>query len=77
MTTYHQRFGKKFGECIQDVHSHKTPGTHKFLIVSPTMESKKVLQTISRNIDGLCMLLYLVKYLHPNLANATRYKGKQ
>ena len=33
---------KKFGECIQDVWSHKTPAMPKFLIVRPTVDNKKM-----------------------------------
>ena len=33
---------KKFVELVQDVWSHKTPGTPKFLIVRPMVTSKKI-----------------------------------
>ena len=33
---------RKFGECIKDVCSNKTPGTPNFLIVRPMVESKKM-----------------------------------
>ena len=33
---------KKFGKCVQDVPSHKTPGTHKFLIIRPMVDNEKI-----------------------------------
>ena len=32
----------KFGKCIQNIWSHKTPGTPKFLIVRPNADSEKI-----------------------------------
>ena len=61
---------KKFGKHVQDVRSHKTQGTPKFLIMRPMIDSEMI------SVDdqweywaGVGMLLYLVEHLHPNLAN--------
>ena len=37
-----KKLGKKFGEHIQDVWSHKSLGTSKFLIVCPMVEIEKI-----------------------------------
>ena len=37
-----KNLAKKFGNCTKIVHSYKTPGMPKFLIVRPMMESKKI-----------------------------------
>ena len=61
----------------EDVQSHKTPGTPKFLIVRPTEDYKKVLVEDRRIYQsGIGMLLYLVKHSRPNIANMTRKLSK-
>ena len=67
----------KFEKLIEDVWSHKTPGTPKFLIVRPTEDYKKVLvedQRIYQSDVG--MLLYLTKHFRPDIANTTRELSK-
>ena len=67
----------KFKNLIEDVRSHKTPGTPKFLIVRPTEEREKISiedQWIYQS--GVGMLLYLVKHFRPNIANMTRELSK-
>ena len=64
---------KKLGECFKDVCSYKTLGVPKFLVVRPMVESKKIFADDKQEYRlGVGMLLYLVKHLHPNLANRTR-----
>ena len=64
---------KKLGKSIQDVKSHKTPGTHKFLIVRHMTKSEKISTKDQQEYWlGVGMLLYLMKHLHPDLANMTR-----
>ena len=58
---------KKFGEHIQDILSHKTPGMPKFLISAKHQQEYQL---------GVGILLYLVKHLHPDLANTTRELSK-
>ena len=58
--------------CVQDVQSHKTPGTPKFLIVIPMVDNKKISTGDQQEyLSGVGMLLYLVKHLCPDLAHAT------
>ena len=45
----------------------------KFLIVRPMVDIKKISTNDQQEYcSGVGMLLYLVKYLYPNLANVTR-----
>ena len=63
----------KLGGLINEVWSHKTPGTPKFLIVRLTEENEKILAKDQQDYQlGVGMLLYLVKHSCPDLANATR-----
>ena len=67
----------KFGGLVNDIWSHKTPGTPKFLIIRPTEEIEKILIEDQQEYRlGVSMLLYLVKHSYPNLANATRELSK-
>ena len=67
----------KFGRLVNKVWSHKTPGIPKFLIVRSMEDIKKILMEDQRMYRlGIGMLLYMVKHLHPNLANATRELSK-
>ena len=67
----------KFKKLINDVWSHKTPGTPKFLIMRPTEDYEKISMEDQR-IYCSCvgMLLYLVKHSQPDLANMTRELSK-
>ena len=68
---------KKFGELIWDVQSHKTPSTPKFLIARPMVEDEMISAEDKQDYwSGIGMLLYLVKHLCPNLANATKELSK-
>ena len=63
----------KFGECIKDVCSHKTPGMPTFLIVMHMVEREKISEEDQQEYSsGVGMLLYLMKYLYPGLAKVTR-----
>ena len=64
-------------EHVPNVWSHKTPGTPKFLVVRPMIDSEKISTKDQRKYQlGVGMLLYLVKHLHPDLANMTRDLSK-
>ena len=68
---------RKFGKCVHDVLSHKTPGIPKFLIIRPTVKSKKISAEDQWDYwPRVGILLYLVKHSCPNLANATREPPK-
>ena len=68
---------KKFDELKQDFQSHKTHGTSKFLILRLVVKSKKISMEEQQDCwSGIGILLYLVKHLFPNLANATRELSK-
>ena len=63
---------KKFGKHMQDIWSHKTPGTHKFLIMRPMIYGEKISAKDQWEYkSAVGMLLYLVKHSCPNLANVT------
>ena len=67
----------KFEKLVNNVWSHKTPGTPKFLIIRPTEDVEKILMEDQQTYQsGVGMLLYLVKHSHPDLANATRELSK-
>ena len=67
---------KKFEKHVQDIWSHKTPGMPKFLIVRPIDNEKNSAKDQQEYWLGIGMLLYLVKYSCPNLANITRELSK-
>ena len=68
---------KKFGKHMQDDWSHKIPHTSKLLIIRPMVISKKISMEDQQGYElGVSMLLYMVKHLHPNLANVTRELSK-
>ena len=68
---------KKFGELVQDVQSHKTPGTPKFLIMMPMVEIEKMSAEHQTDYQlSIAMLLYLMKHSPPNLVNKTRVLSK-
>ena len=62
---------------MKDVWSHKTPYKPKLLIVRLMVESEK--NSAKDQLEyqsGVGMLLYLVKHLHPDLANMIRESSK-
>ena len=60
---------KKFAKHVQDVLSHKTPGT-SFLIIRPIIKGEKISTKDQQEYwSGVGMLLYLVKHSCPNLVN--------
>ena len=57
--------------------NHKTPGIPKFLVVSLTVDSKKISAEDKNTFwSGVGMLLYLLKRSRPDIANATREVSK-
>ena len=53
----------KFEKLVNEVWSHKTPGTPKFLIVRPLEDIKKILIEDQKTCQSrIGMLLYLVKH---------------
>ena len=53
----------KFEKLVNEVRSHKTPGTPKFLIIRHTEDIEKILIEGQRTYrSGIGMLLYLVKH---------------
>ena len=67
----------KFEKLVNEVWSHKTPGTPKFLIVIHTKDIKKIsIDDQQTYPSGIGMLLYLIKHSRPNLANMTRELSK-
>ena len=64
---------KNFSKCMHDVWSHKIKGMPKFLIGRPMINSEKISTEDQWEYWlGVGMLLYLVKHLCPDLANAIR-----
>ena len=62
---------------MQDVWSHKTPGTPKFLIMRPILDNEKISAKDQEEYQsGVGMLLNLVKHFCPDLANTTRELAK-
>ena len=52
---------KKCGKQVKNVHSHKTPGVPKFLIVRPMIKSDISAEDKNEYQLGMGMLMYLVK----------------
>ena len=62
---------------MQDVQSYKTPCMPKFSIMRPMINSEKISAKDQQKYWlNVGMLLYLMKHLHPNLANMTRELSK-
>jgi hypothetical protein len=59
----------EFGEETMTIQVHETPGTPRFKIVCPNNEDKVPIASHSRYRSGVGMLLYLIEYLIPDLAN--------
>jgi len=68
---------KKFGEMVESLQEYKTPGTPGHIIIRNPQNVIRVTedkQTLFRS--GVGMLLYLVKYSRPDIANAVRELSK-
>ncbi len=62
---------QKFGNLIENLHKCKTPGTLGYGVSRPTSDNQKIStekQSLYRS--GIGMLLYLIKYSRPDIANA-------
>ena len=67
----------KFEKLVNEVQSHKTPNTPKFLIIRPVEDIEKILTDDQLTYrSGIGMLLYLVKHVHHDIANTTRELSK-
>ena len=63
----------KFEKIVNKIWSHETPSTPKFLIMRLMEDIKKILiEDRQMYQSGIWMLLYLVKHLHLDIANATK-----
>jgi hypothetical protein len=67
----------KFGEEVNNLRNYATPGTPRFKVV----KSSDMVETIdmdwqSRYRSGVEMLLYLIKYSRPDIANVVREISK-
>jgi len=68
-----QEIEKVFGEKVSRMREYKTPGTPGFGIVRPKDDSERISAEMqSEYMSGVGMLLYLVKYSRPDIANAVR-----
>ena len=67
---------EKFGEEVMNLSNYATPGTPRFKIVRPDDEDKIDLEMQSKYRSGVGMLLYLIKYSRPDLANVVRELSK-
>ena len=66
-----------FGEMVKRNQNYKMPGTPHHHIVKPTEETGKLTDEEQKLYQtGVGMLLYLVKYLRPDIANAVRELSK-
>ena len=72
-----KKLEKTFGELTKGLSSYKTPGTPGHNVTRPTTNSERISaeeQKLYRS--GVGMLLYLVKYSRPDIANAVRELSK-
>jgi len=68
-----KKIEKVFGEKVARLREYKTPGTPGFGIVRPKDDSERISSEMqSEYMSGVGMLLYLVKYSRPDIANAVR-----
>ena len=67
---------EKFGEEVSNLSIYGTPGTPRFKIVRPENEDKIDSVMQSKYRSGVGMLLYLIKYSRPDLANVVRELSK-
>jgi hypothetical protein len=64
---------EKFEKEVNNLSDHGTPGTPKFKILRPTEKTEKIDgNPQSKYRSGVGMLLYLIKYSRPDLANVVR-----
>jgi hypothetical protein len=66
----------KFGEKVKNLCNYGTPGTQQSKIVRPDDADKVDAEMQSKYRSGVGMLLYLIKYLRPDLANVVRELSK-
>jgi hypothetical protein len=66
----------KFGDKVEDLCNYGTPGTPQFKIVRPDNADKVDIAMQTKYRSGVGMLLYLIKYLRPDLANVVRELSK-
>ena len=71
------KFVKVFGPLVQHLPKYKAPGTPGLVLTKP-QNSEAVISAEDQKTYrmGVGMLLYLVKYTRPDLANATRELSK-
>jgi hypothetical protein len=68
---------EKFEKEINNLSDYDTPGTPRFKIVRPTDETEKIDGNLqSKYRSGVGMLLDLIKYSRPDLANVVRELSK-
>ena len=68
---------RKFGKDVHSMRGTKTPGTPSFGIVQPINEDEKISSEKKKLYhSSVGMLLYLVKHLLPDIANAVRELSK-
>ena len=67
----------KFGEEVNNLSNYGTPGTPRFKIVRPNDDVEKIDSKLqARYRSGVGMLLFLIKYSRPDLANVVRELSK-
>jgi hypothetical protein len=63
----------KLGQEVNNLSNYGTPGTHRFKIVRPSDDVKKIDPKLqARYRSGVGMLLFLIQYSRPDLANVVR-----
>jgi len=68
-----KKIEKVFGEKVSRLREYQTPGTPGFGVVRPKDDSERISSEMqSEYMSGVGMLLYLVKYSRPDIANAVR-----
>jgi len=68
---------EKFGDEVKDKRVYTTPGTPRFKIAQPDCDSELLdKETQQRYCSGVGMLLYLTKYLRPDISNIIRELSK-
>ena len=73
----HQKYGKETRQAYALCSESQDSRMPKFLIVRPMVENKKISAKDQQDYWlSIGRLLYLVKHLHPNLANMTRELSK-
>jgi hypothetical protein len=68
---------EKFEKEVNNLSDYGTPGTPRFKIVRPSDETEKIDGDLqSTYCSGVGMLLYLIKYSRPDLANVVTELSK-